>query len=199
MYYFKIKEDSIVKCQVNLDVEKLRQLRTEIIENCSQITHEKYETTKLPIQTEHIKNYHEKKLDKPYKTEKDRIIEMLFGIVDIDTYLVEYDYYHYHKLVELIDRLLEGNTYVIKIIEDMRNTQLDEEDLTLKQSIVYYENNIQYQQQYYSNKVLDCIDYRCSENIALKSLLEVQEFLKEGTESTMDLELNKIITLRKQN
>ncbi len=112
-YYYNIQKNSktnkyyINKYLVSLDIENLQILKENIINNCSHITHKKYETTEEPnyYDVQHIRNYKSKKLG---------IIEQNdFLSQDKTNYLVEYDYYEHSKLVKTIDILLKGNLDII--------------------------------------------------------------------------------------
>lgn len=63
-YYYNLKEDSIVRYIVSIDYEYLKELRKQIIDNCSIIEHKHYKTTKQPkyFSDEHIRNYHSEEL-----------------------------------------------------------------------------------------------------------------------------------------
>ena len=195
MYYYKIKKNSIIKYKVILDNETLIKIRQEIIEKCSHITHEKYETTKRPnkLDTDHIKNYKETKVNeitfKNYKTEE---------------YLVEYDYYHHPKLILYIDSLLKGNTNIIeKIKKEQHNIQSQKIqiiplDKLTKQHINLLLNQKQVPITTYIESVLNCITLHKVSELPLDKALEVLTFLKESKENTRENKLNDIIKLEKR-
>lgn len=115
-YYYDIKKNQqtnkyyINKYLVSLDIEKLKILKENIINNCSHITHKKYKTTDEPnyFDTSHIRNYQSKKLG---------IVEQNdFLTPNKREYLVEYDYYEHSKLVKTIDTLLKGNLDIIDVL-----------------------------------------------------------------------------------
>ena len=49
MYFFDLDETIIVKYEVKLNIDKLKKLKKEIINNCSMIEHKSYETIKRGI------------------------------------------------------------------------------------------------------------------------------------------------------
>jgi len=131
IYYYDIDDEFINKYTVDIDSEKLKKLRYDIINNCSIILHKKYETIEEPnyFDIDHYRNYHSKKLG--------LISTNDFHEPDKMNYLVEYDYYKHSKLVELIDRLLNGDTQVIDKLEDTnflnsRSIYMDEQGLQNK-------------------------------------------------------------------
>lgn len=226
MYYYEIIEDFVLKYKISLDEKELKELRFEIIENCSHIIHKRYRTTKTPNQFdyEHIRNYHEKRVGTIEYND--------FYSFPEDEYLVEYDYYEHPPLVALIDSLLKGDTSSIDKIKKSQEEKVDEEEILLKeqQRIIENLNNIEdkkidkylselndihekilkYQKEKqlnkkqisvnnYIEKVLNCIKYEEIGRFSLETILAVRRFLDNSQESTMTSELNKVLKLQRKN
>lgn len=223
MYYYKKEGINIIKYQIRLNEEILKKLKTEIILNCSTITHHHYKTTNTPnyFDWEHIQNYKQKKVG---------VIEYNdFYSQPEDEYLVDYDYLEHPPLVGYIDDLLKGNTSVIEKIEKMKDEILDKERIILveqqtiiqklsntnnknKQQLIdllnesqkklleYYKekelNKNQVPVSKYKNKILDCILMEEVEKIPLKNVLEVVNFLYESNNKTIENNLNKVLKLK---
>lgn len=115
MYYYLIEDKYINQYLVTIDIETLKKLRKEIIDNCSTIKHINRKTTIEPNYycDEHIKNYKSKELG--MRSYND------FYSQDEMEYLVDYDYYEFSILVNIIDELIKGNT---KIIDELNNPNL---------------------------------------------------------------------------
>lgn len=225
MYYYRIENEDIIKYEVNLNEEKLKLIRSEVIENCSKRIHKHYKTTNRPNQynTDFIRNYNEKYV---------RTIEYN----DIysqpkDEYEVQYDYLQHHVLVNYIDELLKGNTSVIELIINMDESENNEEKMLInRQREIIHElaklddNNlgIQIKELYdieekliklnkekelnknilsindYQLEVLKCIDLNKVSSISLDTFLEIQSFFQKSTINTVDKELSNILKLEKR-
>lgn len=110
MYFYDLEGVNVVKYEVNLDINKLNQIKREIINNCSIIEHKSYETTNpiIKFESPYMKNYKSEKTNKKdFKTKK-------------QIYIVSYDLYNYPYLVKLINELLLGNTSVIDEIKNYK-------------------------------------------------------------------------------
>lgn len=225
MYYYKIKDGVIKKYEVELHIDALTNLKNEIIEKCSYITHKKYTTTTPPNKWdyEHIRNYKEQKIGVVEHND--------FFALPENEYLVEYDYYEHPKLVSLINDLLKGNVSVIdeiketkeefvdkeksllderkNIIEDLSNLENDKIDDQIsllvenKKKLNEYcfekeLNKNQVSTNEYIYKILSCIKIKQINTVSLKSVLEVKEFFNSAS---IEKELNKVLKLekRKQN
>ena len=108
MYFFDLDETIVVKYEVEINNEKLKKLKKEIIKKCSMIEHKSYETINPLSQFNfyYMKNYKKEKTNKKdFETKK-------------DIYLISYDLYNPPYLVTLIDELLLGNTSVINDIKN---------------------------------------------------------------------------------
>lgn len=222
MYYYRIKENNVIKYEVELHIETLKKLKNEIINKCSYITHKKYTTTKLPNKWdyEHIRNYNETKIG-----EKDS--NDFYSSFEIE-YLVEYDYYEHPKLVSLINALLKGKVSVIDEIKETKEEKIDKEKILLEEqrkiiedlnkldndkinhqislltenqkklSNCYEEkelNKNQVSANEYIYKTLSCIKFKEITSISLEKILEVQEFFNSVS---INKELNKTLKLEKR-
>jgi len=105
MIYFEKQEDgTITKWDITFDEDDLKEIREEVINNCSKITH--FDKVDRLISIPEIDGV----IIKNYFAEK----------VDYDTrflYHITYDEYKYPRLVTLIDSLLSGDLTVINEIE----------------------------------------------------------------------------------
>lgn len=222
MFFYSIENEYVVKYKISLDEIRLKNLRKEIIENCSTIIHKKYETCNPPkdrYNYEKIRNYNEKKIGEyEYR-----------DYLDVqDIYLVEYFYYEHPTLVRLIEELLKGNNSVINEIKNPKIENIDEEEIILKEQKEIIEllnnnknndiskqlyllkenqkkledynkrkelNQNQISPKKYYKEVFDCITFEEISKIKLKHILEIQEFLLDSNIETIDLECNKILQL----
>ena len=222
MFFYCIENECIIKYKINLDESKLKELRREIIENCSTIIHKVYETCALPkdrYNYEKIRNYREKKIG---------VHEYRDFLPDEDIYLVEYFYYEHPRLVTLIEELLKGNTSVIRELKNPKIENINEEEIILneqKEIIEILNNNKsnditkqlnllkenqkkledykkkkelnqnQISEVLYYDRVFNCIKLEELSRIKLKHVLDIQEFLLDSNIETLDLECNKILQL----
>lgn len=138
MYYIEQIEDELVKYEVKLDQEQLKNIKIEIINNCSEIIHIK-EIGNRPTNeindTLHIREFKRKFLyTKEYND---------FYMPDEDIY--EFDYYEYKDttLVNLINRLLSGNTNVILNLKNPKeNNQLNNKTQEIEENTKKLLSNI---------------------------------------------------------
>ena len=227
MYYFCVKKNEfsneafITKYEVSLDIKRLKELKLEIIDLFSKITHQCYKTTKRPNQYdyEHIRNY---------KEEFIRVVEYHdLYVLPEDEYLVEYDYYEHHELVFLIDSLIRGETSSIDKIKNLMISSLDEEtplleakERVIKEMIRLSKTDISKQIEElvdiqrkltdirvnhkndknisildYRDKVLDCVTLHLDSFIPLNDVLKVQDFFFDSKVSSMDSELVNVLKL----
>ena len=113
MYYFQYEEKQIYKWEVSFDVQKVRALRDQIVDECSQITH--VEGAREDYLFPYTCNYALKNKGEIRNCSQDKNHGHWPG--PPHTYLVfptSYDQYMYPKLVLLIDRLLQGDTSVLQ-------------------------------------------------------------------------------------
>lgn len=104
MIYFRKNDEVIEKYQISFDKEKIEKLKKEIINNCSFIKHEEYESDYSPIFTNKIiRNFKYT----PTGKEKEYFEETR------EIYRYSYDEYKPPYLVELINQLLNGNSKAI--------------------------------------------------------------------------------------
>lgn len=109
MLYFRKNDEVIEKYKVNFDKEEIEKLKKEIINNCSFIKHEEYESDYSPRFTDEIiRNF----TYIPTGKEKEYFEETR------DIYHYSYDEYKPPYLVELINKLLNGNS---KAIDEILN------------------------------------------------------------------------------
>ena len=104
MIYFRKNDEVIEKYQVSFDKEEIEKLKKKIINNCSFIKHEEYESDYSPRFTDEIiRNF----TYTPTGKEKEYFEETR------DIYRYSYDEYKPPYLVELINQLLNGNSKAI--------------------------------------------------------------------------------------
>lgn len=108
MYYFYENDYYIYRKEINIDKEKIEQLKKQIIENCSRITHTEYDSDYAPhINNLLVRNYSETFVGyKEYFEETRKVMHY------------SYDLLIQPKLVKLIDRLLSDD---ISAIEEIIN------------------------------------------------------------------------------
>lgn len=122
MFYIKETNNEVIKYEVKLDIEKLKYLRKEIVDNLSVIKHKDYEADGVPFPyfftNNDVRNYEATRTGK-YKEyfEEDRPI-----------YRIKYDLYHHPKLANYIDMVLDGNIKgLIKLLAH-KDSYLKKED-----------------------------------------------------------------------
>lgn len=121
MVYFEFKEHDgiIVKWNIELDVDKLKEIRKEAIENCSDIYHHEH---KILITEE------ENKLaNRYYRNKKVKVLED-----DPEKCILTFDEYVYPRLIKLIDDLLDGDAHVVSEIISPVETNQNYYDESLK-------------------------------------------------------------------
>ncbi len=177
MLYFRKNDEVIEKYQVDFDKEEIEKLKKEIINNCSFIKHEEYESDYSPRFTDEIiRNL----TYTPTGKEKEYFEETR------DIYRYSYDEYKPPYLVELINQLLNGNS---KAIDKILNY-----DISIKSTI---DDRIDL-----ANQEFNRID---PENIAKRKakLEEIEELLKtkelNKNQQSIDLYYNQLIGLIKFN
>lgn len=177
MLYFRKNDEVIEKYQIDFNKEEVETLKEKIINNCSFIKHEEYESDHLPRFTgKIIKNYIHTYTGK----EKNYFEETR------DIYLYSYDEYNPPYLVELINQLLNGNS---KAIDEILNY-----DISTKSTIDYRIDLV--------NKEFNKID---TKDISKKKekLKELEELLKEKElnkgQQSIESYYNQLIELIKFN
>lgn len=109
MIYFRRNGEVIEKYQVDFDKEEIEKLKEEIINNCSFIEHEEYDSDYSPHFTDEIiRNYRSTRTGKVKE-----YFEETRGI-----YHYSYDIYKPPYLVKLINQLFDGNS---KAIDEILN------------------------------------------------------------------------------
>lgn len=224
MYYYKIKDSYVIQYSVQIDIDRLKKLRTDIIENCSTIQHMHYKTIRRPNQydTERIRNYRQKFV---------RVIQYNdLCKPDDNEYDVEYDQLIHHDLVSYIDSLIKGNTCVIDKIENVQGTNYDKEMVLLEEQeklikdlnscnhnevraiVLSLNQNLEKLTQcskekelnknqspisFYQKQVLECIHLKEVSKLSLDTVIEIQDFLKNYNENTAEDSLSKVLALKK--
>ena len=195
MYYYLQEKNEIKKYKINIDINKLEELRTEIINNCSYLFHREYRSTILPHNKDfkRIKNYTYKKIG---------VREYTDG-PDEDLYLISYDEVEYPTLVSLIDRLLKNDFSVLneiyldeeekqnlfdKKIKDIENEiavlTSKREYLKVKEKISEMENIIleskknSERRQYYE-RVKNLISFELIDTIRIEEINRVRKFYEQ--------------------
>lgn len=108
MYYLSFKNKELLGYKINIDEEKLKELREEIIEKCSIVIFTIKEVEK-PLEwenDEHIRNYKQVKVDMDKNIDERN-----------DYYIVQYDYYQFPDLVNYVDMLLNNDIKAISLIK----------------------------------------------------------------------------------
>lgn len=109
MYYIEQENEDLVKYKVNIDKEKLESLKIKIIEECGKITHKSYDATYGPDQWEDT--VHIRHLSKTFIGRTEPHDDLCYPAANI--YHYEYDEYKDSKLVNIINRLINGDTNTI--------------------------------------------------------------------------------------
>jgi len=158
MLYFRKDDDVIEKYQVNFDKEEIENLKEEIIDKCSFIEHNEYKSDYSPRFTDKIiRNF----TYTPTGEEKEYFEEIR------DIYLYSYDEYKPPYLVELINKLLNGNS---KVIDKILNYDISNQ-LTIDDKI-------------------NCVNQEFNK-IASEDIIKKKEKLKELEDLLKAKELNK--------
>lgn len=134
MIYFKDEGKIRKKYEISLDKAALERIKIEIINNCSRIKHHDYETTKTP-------NYFDYLKIRNYKEEEIGIRESRdFYSSDETLYHVIYDEYEYPYLVEIIDKLLNGE---VNAIDEILNPNFEKEPICIDEEIASLKQEIE--------------------------------------------------------
>ena len=96
MYYFKYKDDVIEKYIVSFDINKVKKIRNNIINNCKVVIHKESDGIKEPTSNEYIKIRNLTKME-----------------IGKDIYHFSYDEVIYPLLVNTINMLLREDTVAI--------------------------------------------------------------------------------------
>ena len=199
MIYFRKNNDLIEKYNVNFDKSKIKNLRQEIIDNCSFIEHIEFESDYSPrfIDESLIKNFYYKNTgEKKEYFEETR-----------DIYFYSYDEYKPPYLIKLIDKLLNNeenvlrqifsydtsiktgideinnkikklNTEFNKIdiynIEDKKNKLNEIEELVKLKKLNKNQKNIEN----YYNELITLIDIKLVDKISVSELKRIESFLE---------------------
>lgn len=120
MYFYNIEGTMIVKYEVKLNYPKLKELKKEIIDNCSLIEHKTEESTNSLIlfDSVYMRNYRSIKTNKKdFKTKK-------------NIYSISYDLYNPPYLITLINELLKENFSIItEILNYKENFSIEESEI----------------------------------------------------------------------
>ena len=175
MFYFRKDDEVIEKYQVSFDKEEIEKLKKKIINNCSFIKHEEYESDYSPRFTDEIiRNF----TYTPIGKEKEYFEETR------DIYRYSYDVYKPPYLVELINQLLNGN---LKAIDEILNY-----DISSKSSI---DDRINLANQEFNKIVPEDITKKKEKLKELEDLVKARE-LNKGQQS-IDAYYNQLIGLIK--
>lgn len=130
MYYIEQEDDELVKYEVEIEEDKLKKLKGEIVKECGEIKHRSYDGITGPIVFDyiHIKNYHEIKIG---RTESN---DDLFYPPEY-IYHFEYDEYKDTKLVTIINRLMDGDTNTILELKNPQPEEKVDEEKQIKEQI----------------------------------------------------------------
>ena len=222
MYYYCIENEDVIKYKVTLDKEKLKELRNEIIVKCSEISHIHEETVGLPNYNdhEHTRNYKKKFLRKVDKGDFYGTTVDVY-LVDYDyyehpllanhiRYLLNHDASIISQIInpeiEKIDEeqiIMEEQKQIIELLNNEKNNDITKQLELLKENqekLKEYKakkelNKNQVSVEPYYKKVLECITFNEVNKVALKNILEIQEFLSDSNSLTLDENLNKVLKL----
>lgn len=112
MKYFKVEAKNneaekgiITKYDVSFDINKLKEIRAKIINNCSEIIHMERVGVEYPICNKNIRNY--KSVDTGKTTT---------GEYEDSIYNIEYDKYNYSKLADYLEEIIDGNSNYLDLV-----------------------------------------------------------------------------------
>lgn len=208
MIYYHLEDDYIKEYNITVNKTKLKKLRQEVIENCSEIRHNIIETTRKPDENEHIYNLTYEIIGKKYNDYANR---------EKPLYLVEYDWYIYPNLVTIIDKLLYDN---LDVLEDLYKVtiEIDKEEEQLKELytilenaqkeydyklagkttgkiIAFKKNQEQNIIKHYYKEVENCLTYKLEKKLSINTLMKVESFF-EDTKAPIST-ANKILSKKK--
>ena len=209
MIYYKRNGEVIEKYQIDFDKEEIEKLKYQIINNCSYIKHEEFDSDYSPRFTnEIIRNftYTDTGRDKEY-FEKTR-----------DIYHYSYDEYKPPQLVELIDKLLNGDSSAIDkiynydiptkpFLEDRIKLAIEElkeiEDITKKKNMLHeieellnaqeLNKNQQSTESYY-NRLLKLINFKQIDSLSISELDRINCFFGIDISSIVNISGSKEIS-----
>ena len=208
MLYFRKNDEVIEKYQVSFDKEEIEKLKKKIINNCSFIQHEEYESDYSPRFTDEIiRNF----TYTPTGKEKEYFEETR------DIYRYSYDEYKPPYLVELINQLLNGNSKTIdKILNydistkstiddriDLANQEFNKiapEDITKKkEKIKELEdllkakelNTKQQSIDIYYNQLIGLIKFDLVDLLSISELGRIESFLEIDLSSRVEISNSK--------
>lgn len=223
MYYYNIENENIIKYEVSIDKENLEKLKREIIEKCSEISHIHEETVGLPNfhDYEHIRNY---KYNFVRSVEKNDFYGTTIDVylVDYDYYehpdLANHIWYLLrgdtsiisqiiNPQIENIDEeknIMNEQQQIIEILNNKKDSDITKQLELLKENqekLKEYKakkelNKNQVSVEPYYQKVLECISFKEISKISLQDLLNIQEFLSNVNEFTLDTSLEKVLKLQ---
>lgn len=216
MIYYKRNGEVIEKYQIDFDKEEIEKLKNQIINNCSYIRHEEYDSDYSPRFTnEIIRNF--------TYTDTGRKKEYFEETRDI--YHYKYDEYIPPKLVELIDKLLNGDSSAIdkiynydippiNYLEDRIKLEIEElneiEDITKKINRLHeiekllnaqkLNENQQSIESYY-NRLLKLISFKLIDSLSISELDRINCFFEIDISSIVKIsdfkELSPVKVLKK--
>lgn len=206
MYYIEQEGNYLVKYDIYIEIEKIIELKREIIEECSEIEHYSYDSVFVLHYKDdlYIRNFQQSYIGATFNDLRDK-------------YHFEYDKYEEPELVKIIDSLLGNNGTVIsklkkpvqpktkkhqkenelkQEINDILSIDINELDITkideLKEEIQKYQEyvklnaNRKSELEYYP-KVLECIKLTEINRIDKNILMEAESFLSDSSEAEKTL------------
>ncbi len=113
MFYFKQNGEKIEKYRITFNKKEVKKLQDEIIDHCSIIKHVNFESDYIP---KILDNYIPKMCDKRFlrNLKYTRIGQKEYFEETRDIYSIEYDRYIPSYLVEIIERILNGDSTAIE-------------------------------------------------------------------------------------
>ena len=158
MIYFRKNGEVIEKYQISFDKEKIEDLNEEIINNCSYIKHEEYESDYWPKFTDEIiRNF------KYIRTGK---VKRYFDETR-DIYQYSYEEYKPPYLVTLINQFLDGNPDAIDRILKY--------DISITSNI---DDKAQQSMELYYNQLIGLISFNLIDSLSISELSRIESFLE---------------------
>lgn len=165
MYYFIEKENVVEKYSVSFDKEELEKLKIQIINNCSEIEHFDYEACEKtyggPNKFDYLRFRNYKEVFVGISESRDTL-----QMPDRKIYHYTYDKYKFPKIVNEIDKLLNGDVSALDNIyyNETKGLTVDEKIMIISNELDEI-NNLE-------------VDKKINKINELKRLLELKELNK---------------------
>ena len=205
-------DDRINKYELTFDRNQLEDLRIEIIDNCSEITHYEKDSIILPLKESYLKI-------RKLKYNPIRLTESNdFYATGDPLYHLSYDEYKFPKIVYLIDKILKGDEDIelnyeedktiddqIKELEERYN-KVSNNDISNKKYLLNELNQLfekkklnknQKSCEEYYLKLQEVIHLKLIDSIKIDEISNALEFFENSSNKTMKRILHKESSIKK--